>query len=135
LRRVVRHAVGRPVLALERIDAGGDVAVDKEQAKRGFRREADVSVNPEQMGVAAAGQEIGHAIVAHPRNQAVARTEIEVERHASRRRLALKVDYTEHVVEAELLAEARRHDQRPEIWQNRVIEHQVAPVESGQVPC
>jgi hypothetical protein len=81
------------------------------------------------MSVAGVGEEIGHAIIAHPRHQAVAGPEEEVERHSCRHALALKVDDAEHIVQAQLLAEARRHDQRPEGFENGTIEHRTHSLE------
>jgi hypothetical protein len=72
----VRDAVGWPVLALERIGAGGDIVIPK----RRFRRIADVRIDPEQMGELQVGEEICDAIVARPRDETIAVAEKEIER-------------------------------------------------------
>jgi hypothetical protein len=81
-RRSLRNAIGGPILALERIDAGGDIAVRKQQTKRRLRRIADIGVDPEQMRELRISQEISDAIVARPRHQTIAVPEKEVESHA-----------------------------------------------------
>jgi len=75
----VRDAVGWPVLALERIGAGGDIVIREQKPKRRFRRIADVRIDPEQMGELQVGEEICDAIVARPRDETIAVAEKEIE--------------------------------------------------------
>jgi hypothetical protein len=71
-RRALRHSFRRPVLALERIDAGDDIAIRAQKAICRFRRIADIGIDPEQVRELRIGQKIRDAIVTRPLHQAVA---------------------------------------------------------------
>ena len=70
-RRSLRQALLRPVHALHRIDAGHDVAIGEQQPANLLRREADVRIDPEQMGERFVFQEPEHHLVARPGDQAL----------------------------------------------------------------
>jgi hypothetical protein len=62
----------RPVEALDRVDAGGDVAVGLQQAEHRLRLERDVGIDPEQVRVLLLRQELEHDHVAAAGDQAFA---------------------------------------------------------------
>jgi len=99
------------------IDAGGDVAVGKQQAERSLRGKADVGVDEEEMGELRIGQEVRDAVVTGAGDEAVAAPEVKIEFHPGVHRGALKLEQAKSVVEAEHAAIAGRGDQRLEAFQ------------------
>ncbi|WP_395348458.1 hypothetical protein [Variovorax sp. UC122_21] len=113
----------RPVLALERIDAGRDVVVREQQPERRLRREADVGVDPEQVGPFRVGEELRHAVVARPGHEAFALVEQHLHPHAGAFGLDREVHHRHHVVLEELAVVARRDDHGEEALESGGFEH------------
>ena len=97
-----RHARSRPVLALERIDARGDVAVG-----HGASRNAASGVKPMSASMKnrcvkrGLARKIGDAIVAAACHQAVSSPQVELKRHPDFHAGALQLKDAEDVIETE----------------------------------
>lgn len=121
-RGALRHAGPRPVLALQRIDAGGHVAVGEKKAERRLGREADIGIDEEEMGELRIGEEDGDAVVAAAGDEAVAPPQMKLEREAFRRAGPLEREDPERVVEADHAAIAGRGDERQKPLQSGPVE-------------